>query len=533
MLKNNLKYILIVFLIITISCAKRGSIDGGLKDTIAPILKMSFPKNYATQFKGNTIKLTFDEYVVVKDANKQLIISPPLKKTPQIIPQTASKTITVVFNDSLQANTTYSLNFGKSIEDYNEGNPYQQFKYVFSTGSYIDSLSLNGTIKDSYDKKTDSFVSVMLYELNEKYSDSIVYKENPRYITNTLDSATTFKLENLKSGKYLLIALKDENNNNKYNTKTEKIAFRKEIVSIPNDTLFELALFKEQPEFKAFKPTQASGNRILMGYEGNVKDIKIALKKQQKDIQTIVTKFQEKDSIQIWYKEKIKSDSLSLTIYKDKYNKDFVCTIKNQKNDTLVITPKQNSILSLREKFTLKSSIPLLKFDATKMQLINKDSTAISFKTNYNEWNQELEFDFQKEPLEKYKIKLFPGALEDYLENKNDTLIVKFETKNVSDYGNLRLKLENVKQFPIIIELTNAKGDVIASEYSESSTNIEFNLIEPNLFTLRVIYDENKNKVRDAGNFLEKKQPEEVIYFSKEIDVRANWDVEQTFNLKP
>ena len=156
-----------------------------------------------------------------------------------------------------------------------------------------------------------------------------------------------------------------------------------------------------------------------------------------------------------------------------------------------------------------------------------------AFKIKYNEWDQELALDFKKEPLEKYKIKLFPGALEDYLEHQNDTLVVDFETKNVSDYGNLRLKLENVKQFPIIIELTNEKGDVIASEYSESSTNIEFNLIEPNLFTLRVIYDENKNKVRDAGNYLEKKQSEEVIYFPKEIDVRANWDVEQTFNLKP
>lgn len=531
MLKNNLKYILILFIVFIISCAKRGSIDGGLKDTIAPVLKMSFPKNYSTAFKGKSIKLSFDEYVVVKDVNKQLIISPPVEKAPQISPQSASKSITVTFNDSLQANTTYSLNFGKSIEDYNEGNPYQQFKYVFSTGTYIDSLSLSGSIKDSYEKKTDSFVSVMLYEINSKYTDSTVYKENPRYITNTLDSASTFKLENLKAGKYLLVALKDENNNNKYNSKTEKIAFRKEIITLPNDTLFELALFKEQPAFRAYKPTQASGNRILMGYEGNAKDIKVVLKNKEEIVPTIITKFQEKDSIQIWCKN-IKADSLNITINKDKYLKDFVFKIKNQKNDTLVISPKQNNTLSLKENFKIKSSIPLVKFDITKMKLLNKDSTAIAFKTKYDEWNQELEFDFKKEPLEKYKIMLLPGALIDMLDQENDTLTVNFETKNVSDYGNLRLKLENVKQFPIIIELTNAKGEIIASEYSESNTNIEFNLIEPNLFTLRVIYDENKNKVRDAGNFLEKKQSEEVIYFPKEIDVRANWDVEQTFNLK-
>ena len=275
MLKNNLKYFLLFLLFATLSCAKRGSIDGGLKDTISPVLKVSFPKNFSTNFKGNTIKLTFDEYVKLKNINKQLIISPPMVKMPDISPQTASKYITIKFRDSLQANTTYSLNFGQSIEDNNEGNPYRQFKYVFSTGTYIDSLSLSGVIKDAFNKKVDSFVSVMLYEVNSSFNDSIVYKENPRYITNTLDSAKTFKLENLKAGKYLLVALKDENNNNKFNSKTEKIGYQKQFITIPNDTVFELELFKEKQVFKTYKPSQVSGNRAVVGYEGNVKDLMV------------------------------------------------------------------------------------------------------------------------------------------------------------------------------------------------------------------------------------------------------------------
>jgi hypothetical protein len=131
MLKNSFKFTLLFLLLLLISCAKRGTIDGGVKDTIAPVLKISFPPNYSTNFKGNTIKLTFDEYVKLKNINKQLIISPPMSKSPTILPQTASKYISVKFNDSLQANTTYSMNFGESIEDNNEGNPYRQFKYVF------------------------------------------------------------------------------------------------------------------------------------------------------------------------------------------------------------------------------------------------------------------------------------------------------------------------------------------------------------------------------------------------------------------
>lgn len=515
-----------------LSCAKRGTIDGGLKDTIAPVLKMSFPANNSTNFKGNTIKLYFDEYVKLKDVNKQLIISPPMAKAPQISPQTASKTISITFNDTLLANTTYSLNFGQSIEDNNEGNPLSQLKYIFSTGTHIDSLALSGTIKDAHDIKADKFVSVMLYEVNAKFKDSVVYKDNPRYITNTLDSAKTFKLENLKAGKYLLVALKDENNNNKFNSKKEKIGFHKTYITIPNDTIFEVKLFKEVSPFKAFRPSQSSGNRLTMGYEGNPKDLKITLKNKNETIPAIITKVPEKDSVQIWYKP-IKSDSLQIAVTKDKYIQDFVSRIKNQKNDTLSISPKQNKIVPLRENLTLKSNVPLVKFDNTKMQLINKDSLAVAFNTEYDDWKQELKFIFKKEPLEKYKIKLLPGAMTDFMERKNDSLSFVFNTINASDYGNLRVKLENVRQFPVIVELTNAKGTVIASEYSESNTAIDFNLLDPDLFTLRIIYDENKNKVWDSGNYLEKRQAEEVNYFPKEIDVRANWDVEQTFNLKP
>ena len=143
MLKDKLKYISILLLIIIMaSCAKRGSITGGLKDTIAPSLKMSFPKNFSSNFKEKQIKLEFDEIVILKTLSKQLVISPPMKYEPLIIPTTASKYITIKIKDTLKPNTTYSFNFGQSITDNNEGNPLNQFKYVFSTGSYIYSLAL-------------------------------------------------------------------------------------------------------------------------------------------------------------------------------------------------------------------------------------------------------------------------------------------------------------------------------------------------------------------------------------------------------
>ncbi|KQO29939.1 hypothetical protein ASF10_05385 [Flavobacterium sp. Leaf82] len=535
MLKNNFRYISFLLVFLMLSCAKRGSITGGLKDTLAPVLKYSSPKNFSTNFEGNEIILGFDEYVKLKNLNKQLIISPPMKHEPLILPTNASKVITIKIKDTLQPNTTYSFNFGQSIADNNEGNAINQFKYIFSTGSYIDSLSISGQIKDAYEKNVDNFVSVMLYEVNDTFKDSVIYKQSPRYITNTLDSLRTFKLENLKAGKYLLVALKDKGNNNRYNPKDDKIGFLKHYITVPNDTVFELELFKETLPLKAFKPIQASGNRLFLPYEGkqNFKTSKpkIVLKHNNEVLETVVTAFPKKDSLQVWYKP-IKADSLSIEVSRDNYDKKFTFKVKDQKKDTLNITAAQSGALNFRERFTLESATPLVKFDKTKIKLVNKDSVAVDFTTEYNEFEQKLYVDFKKEPEQKYNFTFFPGALTDFFEKANDTLVYKLTTKEYSDYGNLILNLQNVKRFPIIVEITNKKGDIVyATDYSEGKTKLEFNLLVPEIFTVRVIYDDNKNKIYDSGNFLNKTYSEEVFYFQGDVDVRTNWDVEQSIDL--
>lgn len=535
MSQTNYRFILFLLLFVCIGCAKKGSITGGLKDTIAPTLKISFPENFSTNFKGNQIKLTFDEYIKLKGLEKQLIVSPPMKNEPLIIPSSVTKYLTIQIKDTLQPNTTYSFNFGQSITDNNEGNPLNQFKYVFSTGPYIDSLALGGRVKDALDREVESFVSVMLYEVNEKFKDSVVYTSPPRYITNTLDSLKTFRLENLKAGKYLLVAMKDRNNNNKFNPKTEKIGFHKQFITIPNDTVYEIELFKEELPFKAYKPSQVSGNRIAIGYDGkqdfSKSKPKIILKNNNQILESIVTQFPKKDSLQVWYKP-IKADSLLLNIKKEGYVNDFSVKIKNQKKDTLSINAVQTGILNMRDEFTLESSTPLVKIDKSKI-FINSSKTKITeFTPNYDDFNQKLVLNFPKNTSEKYQIQLLPGALTDFFEKSNDTLTYKLETRSESDYGNLIVDLQNVKRFPIIIELTNEKGEILAYDYSEKNTKVEFNFLEPKDYILRVIYDDNKNKKWDSGNYLEKRQAEEVIYYSKVIkDVRANWNDNETFDL--
>jgi hypothetical protein len=154
----------------------------------------------------------------------------------------------------------------------------------------------------------------------------------------------------------------------------------------------------------------------------------------------------------------------------------------------------------------------------------------VKFTTKYLDFEQEIAFDFKKEENEKYTIELLPGAIKDFYEKPSDSLKFNFTTKQLADYGNLRINLINAKRFPIIVELLD-KENVLYRMSSADKTSFFFETIEPKLYTVRIIYDDNANDEWDTGNYLAKKQPEEIIYFPKLIDVRANWDVEQDFIL--
>lgn len=532
--KNRFLYLLLIALAFT-ACAKRGTITGGAKDTIAPVITGSSPRNMTTNFSGSEIRIDFNEYIKIKDVNKQLIISPPMERQPEITPMgSASRFINIKIKDTLQPNTTYSFNFGQSITDNNEGNPYSQFKFVFSTGPYIDSLTLNGRIKDAYSRETDNFVTVMLYEANETFNDSTIYKEKPRYVTNTLDSMVNYSLQNLKAGKYHLFALKDAGNDYKYNPQADKIAFLNSTITIPTDTVYELELFQGKGAFKPSKPVQATSNRLYAGYQGDHKGMKVSVKNGMgtEDIATITTKVKDKDSLQVWLPRNLAADSLQVAVRHRDSVKSYIVKFKEMKAaDSLSVDAQPKGSIHFRERFRLLPSTPLTTIDSTKISLVNKDSVAVPFRYIYDEFLQELEFDFEKQESQKYAFTLLPGALTDFYGKQNDTLSYTLSTRTYADYGNLRLSLENIKRFPLLLELVGANDKIEASYYSEGETRMNFDTILPDKYTLRIIYDDNKNREWDTGSYEEKRQPEEVYYFPSLLEVRANWDVDQPVSL--
>ena len=535
MVKKIINLILItVILLIIVSCANRGTPNGGDIDETAPSIIKSTPENYTRNFKSKEIRVYFDEYIKFKDLQKYLIISPPIDPIPEITPLgTASKFLEIKFQDSLQSNSTYVFNFGESIVDNNAGNVYSNYKYILSTGKYIDSLIISGTLKDALERITPENISVMLYEIDSTTTDSIIYKSKPKYITKVTDSTGIFSLENLKNGKYLLIALKEENKDYIYQNENDKIAFYKDIISLPNDTgSYNLKLFKENLDFKFSRPKQSSNNSISFGFNGELDNYKIKLiSKIDPSLKSRVIMGEAKDTLYYWYSSNVKFDSLQFEVTNNSLIDTLNLRLRNQDVDSLKIKALQNNYISFLDSLQFQANTPFDKIDKTKIKIINKDSLNVEFKTSLDTIKNIYSFQFEKQQEEDYNLKFLPGAFTDFYNLSNDTLDYSYKTKTYDDYGNLRLLLRNVK-YPAIVQLTTKLGEVKYEKIISSKGNIDFKHIIPSKYYVRVIFDVNRNNKFDPGSYLTKSFPERVSHLNEELDVRAGWDLVQEFILK-
>ncbi len=231
--------------VVATGCAQIGAPMGGPRDSLPPVLLQSQPANRTINFTGKNITLTFDEYIQLQNLQQTLLVSPTPKRVPDI--NFKLKEVTIKIRDTLEPNTTYSIDLANSIQDINENNPFRNFRYVFSTGPYIDSLNFSGNIRLAESGKTDSTLIVLLYK---DLDDSAVLKYKPRY-TARVDSSGKFKFNNLPGGTYHVFGLKDESGQKYYNNKTELFAFADSPIVV-NDNTTPVVLFAYQEE----KPAQ-------------------------------------------------------------------------------------------------------------------------------------------------------------------------------------------------------------------------------------------------------------------------------------
>jgi hypothetical protein len=469
-------FVLLVFLLFVIcitgpmGCANIVAPLGGPKDTIPPHLVSAVPKDSARRFTGNKIIFTFDEYIDGKDIRNELLVSP----TPKIDPIVDAKlrTVTVRLKDTLKDNTTYALFFGKGIKDVNEGNILRNFTYVFSTGDTIDKGEFTGTILIANTGKADSTLVAILHE---KFDDSAVVKDRPKYIAKC-DTTGRFRFRFLKPGTYALYGLKDDGGSHKYLSKAQIFAFA------------------DSPIVVATRGAGTSPVTLYAYAEG--------------------------------------TDSVARTTTGPAGNKQAAARSTRKESDRRlqVSTNASGNVFDVLDTFRLSFSSGLKVFDSTQVRFTDESFHDIDIRKYHyaRDSTGRIVTLFYVWPTSTKFHLILPRTFGQDSSGrkllKDDTL--NFATRKDIDYGELRIRVTNLdlSRHPV---LQFFSGD-------KAKYNIAFNtrrevrrlLFSPGDYELRILYDENRNMIWDHGVFFGKnrRQPEKVITLMKKFTVKPNWD---------
>jgi len=483
-IKNGLFFLItLTFVLISIlsntGCANIVPPLGGPRDTIPPRLVLVLPHDSAKHFTGNKIVFTFDEYIDPKDVRTELIVSPVPKIEP--IVDAKLRTLTVRLKDTLEENTTYSLNFGKAIRDVNEGNILKNFTYVFSTGDHIDAGELSGSIYVAVTGKIDTTLIAMLHL---RFDDSSVIKNRPRYIAR-VDSTGRFVFKHILPGAYALYAMKDESGSHKYLSKSQLFGFADSPVVISRNTPpVTLYTYAEEADTK---PAAKSGS----GGGAKAAPSKQSAKEKEKDRRL-----------------------------------QFQTNIANGEFDVL-------------DTFRFQFANALKVFDSSRIRFTDDRFVSIpsgEYHYQRDSTNKIFSLFFHWPTDTKYYL----IAAKDFAQDsagrkllKIDTIV--FHTKKDIEYGEVRIRIPNLNlaKNPV---LQFIQGDVVKYSYPFGDRKVfRAQLFPPGEYELRLLYDNNRNGKWDPGTFFGKhRQPEKVVPIGnpkKKFIVKANWDNETDISL--
>lgn len=528
------------------SCAQIGTPNGGIYDRIPPKAKSSKPPHNSTNFKEKSFEIVFDEYISTENTSEEMIISPPLKNKPVV--KAHLKTLKVSWTDTLEENTTYIFDFGSSIIDYTEGNRLNNFVYSFSTGNVIDTLEYKGKVLEAYSLKPVAKKYVMLYKSEEK---DIAKKEKPSYITRT-DSNGNYHFQNIAKGTYQILALDDKNQNLIYDLSNEGIAFSKERVE---STFFKLDTSSKTKVSKNnilyfFEPKDSlislSSSKLLSNYR-----LRLIFSKSTTDSLDFVFEYPKfswkedkdlyvqcnitKDTIDIWsLKQSI--DSVKMRIIdiglKEEIELFNLRKIEDKIKDTFSLkTPASNQ--AFFEKCLIEMPFPII--DTSNLlqaqRISNEDTFEIHLKpSSASPLYLEIE---EKLPQNSKQTIIIPqGIIKNSLNQTNDSLSFSLQIDSESDYGNFFLNINDTlnENMSYILILEDSQGKALNKQFSNNKERITFSNLKEGSYKLRIILDMNKNKEWDYGDYSQSRLPEEILYFPKPINIRKNWDLEETWH---
>ena len=579
--KKSLFLLLIPFLIIFLSrCANPVTPQGGHKDIRPPKIIACDPPNLTTHFQSRRIKITFDEFVQFKDVRNQITISPPL--LPKTDFSLHAKSLLIKFNDSLKANTTYSIIFGEAISDLTENNILHNFNYVFTTGAYIDSLTLQGKIIDALNLTPQKDVYAMLYA-NENDTipfDSLPYLVRPYYLAKTNENGE-FIFHNLRNVPYKLFALKDMNGDFLYNLATEKIAFcdslargtyvlpespdslNKKDTLVKIDTLVKkdttLHFLSTIPSYSLRLFDQVDSTQKLLRsdlvQEGEVRLIfRFPTKKPvfipinfTPDGKWVMEEFsKKKDTVFLWL-TKVATDSLILKItdygnktdtaiidLKTKSKKKTSGKKANEKPEPLRLTQNiwENKLNQFKSDLEISFSYPVSRYSFSKIVVISGKDTLKPKVSFFDSIRKKIQIKEKWKEEQNYRVIIPDSTFFSINELANDSLVTDFKTRAAKEFGTFKVNITmDRKPGNYIIQLLDEKEKVLEERLIDKPGKLQFDYLLPGKYKLKAILDQNQNGQWDSGIYLKHIQPEEVFYFPKTIEVRGNWDIDEPWPL--
>jgi hypothetical protein len=549
---------------------------GGPKDKAPPVVVKSVPENGAKNFKDKKLIITFNEYVVLEKINEKFMVSPPMKNKPNILIR--GKNLNVEFEDELKDSTTYTFYFQDAIRDLNEGNILDNYQFVFSTGRIIDSLSVTGRVFNAFNLEVPENTLVLLYR---DMADSSVKKQLPEFISK-VDKNGNFRIDNIRNGTYRLYALKDIDNSKNYNVIEEEFAFLDAPVDVTPEKNY-LPVIKDTAKIKSAKAViadsslQVSGPTLILfaakkkahyltssdrsslyklvytlSLPPDSMKFEFSIPEAGKD-SYFIEKSRNSDTIRIWL-----TDS---TLYKQSQIKTLISYpftdttgFLAQKKDTVLMRflaprPTRGKVKRAPLKITnslssgsikpgqqiiLTSETPFKKPDTSRIrlyELIKENKSKIPFRLISDSANSCRYIMTAK--LTGGKSYLFiadSAAFGNIYGEYCDSTGIKFSIMEAKSYGALVINIKNVESTSII-QLLDKAEKLIMEKQIKSSDRVEFPLLEKGFYRLRIVFDINGDGKWTTGDFTEKRQPEPVSYYSKEIEIRTDWTVEENWVL--
>ena len=574
-----------------IACAQQQPLTGGEKDEDPPKIdkSLSTPNNQ-TNFEKQTIEFFFDEYIKLENALKLVVISPPLDRIPTITTKLKKLQFKFAEEEVLKEDATYSISFGDAVKDLTEGNPVPNFKFIFSTGDFIDSLKMEGMIVDAL---TGEPVKDVLYMLYKNLADSVVQTEKPFYFGKS-DQTGNFLIENIKAGEYKAFALEDQDLNYLYNIPTERIGFSMDTLLITDSTTtkIEAAIFEPYALVLKPKANVKQYGLVTLAFKRPPFDATIELEDvgQTSFIETV------EDTIKVWYHTPdsidwnilVHRDTITDTIgvkalaqnlaqkklslpQKRRAKKGAVGTQLNPMKpikltfnhpiveiDTSLIFFREDSIQEIEEieleelevidtfNLPVDSSIVEatpdtvmdtlnLSVDSSLVEATPDTAIYISPTFEIDSTNQRtLLINYPWKETLQYELQILPGAIKDLYNLENiDTLNKTYLVKEQKDFGIIQLmasEMDSLQQYHFELLFNN---NVVLDFDVAGMTTYErkFESLPPGKYTIKVIEDLNKNGRWDSGDYYKKLQPERISTAELE-ELKANWEIKAEVKVK-